>query len=200
MFANITETVYLPGRREAARTRVEEFHAFAAQQPGLQRTIQVDTGEGHFLTLTLWASEEALEASRPVVGAAAERLLRAHWAAPGKRLGFGEVVRDTSTPGATFAVLSQVVYAPGQQEAGQAAAEEYRALVDRQPGACGGIFFTIGGGQQLILRLWASAAQQEASAQVRQAAFDRLVAPWQAAPLQPLGKGAIVRDTTPPAH
>lgn len=195
MYANIAETVYAPGQREAAQAQIEEFHALGAQQPGYRRTIQVDAGEGCILTLTLWDSAAALEASRPVMGAVAERLLRPHWTGPSRRPGFGEVVRDSRVPGATYAVLVANTFAPGQSAAAQAQSDEYRALSDGQQGARGAIFIASDDSTLFVLRLWASEAEQRAAAPALREAFERLIAPQLAAPMRPLGAGAIVRDT-----
>ena len=197
MFANIAESVYGPGQREAGRAQIEEFHAIGVLQPGLRREVQVDTGEDRLFTLTLWDDEAALGAARLVMAPVSARLLNPLRTQPSQRIGFGPVVRDSSTLGATYAVLAAVTYAPGQQEAGLAGAEEYRALVDRQAGARGAIFIDAGAGRQLVLRLWASEAEQQASSAMLRAAFARLVAPWQSAPLQWLGAGTVVRDTVP---
>lgn len=198
MFANIVESVYGPGQRIAGQAQIEEFQALGQQQPGQRRVIQVDAGEGRIVTLTLWDSEATLEAARPVMAAASERLLSPLRTAPPRRVGYGVVLRDSSTPGATYALLAAVTYAPGQQEAGLSQADEYRALVDRQPGARGAIFIDVGDGGQLVLRLWASEVEQQASSAMLRATFDRLVAPWQAAPMRPLGAGRIIRDTVTP--
>ena len=195
MFANIVESVYRSGQQAERLAALAEFDALGSQQPGLQRAIRIDTGGGRILAVTLWENEATLEAARLVTVPASERLLGPLRVAPPQRLGSGEVVRDSSTPGATYALLAAVTYAPGQQEAGLAQADEYRALVDAQPGARGAIFIDVGAGRQLVLRLWASEAEQQASSATLRATFDRLVAPWQSAPLQWLGAGAIIRDT-----
>lgn len=174
----------------------EAFAAFLAvreQQPGFLGTIELAAGEGRTLGINLWASREEQQAAQAPMTPSFDRV-RPLFAAGTQVLGTGEVQRNTSAPGAAYARLVANTFAPGQPTT-RAQADEYRLLTDGQPGARGAIFVATDNGPLFVLRLWASAAQQDAAAPLLREAFDRLIAPQLAAPMQALGAGTIVRDT-----
>ncbi len=94
MYAIVRETTTKPGEEERAAPLRQEFQQLRARQPGYRGSVTVDAGEGRMLFLSLWDSEEQVEAAGRVLQPEAERLLGDSWTGPPRIVGAGTVRQD----------------------------------------------------------------------------------------------------------
>lgn len=92
MFAVVRRTAYDPAQLAQVRERLAEFQPLHADQPGYRGTLVVDAGDGRWLTVNLWETQEQATAALPAVGPAVRRLLGPLQAGPSEVLGAGPVV------------------------------------------------------------------------------------------------------------
>jgi hypothetical protein len=94
MYAVFRETRYAPDREIVRTSGYQEFNAAHAAQPGYRGTVVADVGEGRLLTVTLWATAEAMAAAREALGPVVARALDPLMTAPAVLLGTGRVVMN----------------------------------------------------------------------------------------------------------
>ena len=92
MYAVFRETRYAPDREVALTPEYQEFNAVHATQSGYLGTVVADVGDGRLLTVTLWATAEAMAAARDALGPVIARTLNPLMTAPAVLLGTGRVV------------------------------------------------------------------------------------------------------------
>lgn len=98
MYAVFRETRSAPNREVVPTPGYQEFHAAHAAQPGYRGTVVADVGEGRLLTVTLWATAEAMAAAREALGPVVARALDPLMTAPAVLLGTGRVVVNDLAP------------------------------------------------------------------------------------------------------
>ena len=92
MYAVFRETSYLPGTKIEDTTAFIEFQDKHAKQAGYKGTVVTDAGEGHYLTVTLWEDEKAMNDARKELGPLVEKLLSPIMTSQAKLIGAGIVV------------------------------------------------------------------------------------------------------------
>ncbi len=92
MYAVVRDNTYDPSKLAQGRERLAEFQAIHARQPGYRGGIVVDAGDGHWLTVNLWESEEQAIAALPALVPEVQRLLEPMMAGPSHLIGTGPVV------------------------------------------------------------------------------------------------------------
>jgi hypothetical protein len=97
MHAVIRETHYARDMPIAESREFQEFQELHAARPGYRGTIVVDSGNGRFLTLTLWEGEDEMNAAREALEPVVEKLLNPLMTAPSRLLATGPVVVDDLT-------------------------------------------------------------------------------------------------------
>ena len=75
MHAIVRSNTYDPARLTQVRDHLDEFQAAHARQPGYRGTIVVDAGNGRWLTVNLWETEEHATAALPAMAPVVQRLL-----------------------------------------------------------------------------------------------------------------------------
>jgi hypothetical protein len=98
MYAVFRETRYAPDREVVSTPEYQEFNAVHAAQPGYRGTVVADVGDGRLLTVTLWATAEAMAAAREALGPVVGRMLDPLMVAPAVLLGTGRVVVNDLAP------------------------------------------------------------------------------------------------------
>ncbi len=98
MYAVFRETYYAPGQDAVSTAEYQEFTAAHAAQPGYRGTVVANVGEGRYLTVTLWATAEAMAGAREALGPVVARTLDPLMTKPAVLLGTGRVV-DTDLAG-----------------------------------------------------------------------------------------------------
>lgn len=97
MHAVFRENFYPPDLKVHADPGFREFQRIHAEQNGYLGSIVSDVGAGRYLSITLWASEEDMDAAREALGPVVQHLIEPLMAAPSKLLGTGRVVEDDLT-------------------------------------------------------------------------------------------------------
>ena len=97
MYAIVRDTTYDPTRLAQGSEELAEFQALHARQPGYQGSMMVDAGNGRWLTVNLWESEEHATAARSALVPEVRRLLEPVMAAPSQVIGVGPVVASDLT-------------------------------------------------------------------------------------------------------
>jgi hypothetical protein len=92
VYAIVRDTTYDATKRAQGRDSLAEFQALHARQPGYQGTITVDTGNGRWLTINLWETEEHAATALPAMVPEVRRLLEPMIAGPSQLIGAGPVV------------------------------------------------------------------------------------------------------------
>jgi heme-degrading monooxygenase HmoA len=98
MYAVFRETHYAPHLEVVSTAGYQEFHSAHAAQLGYRGTVVADVGEGRLLTVTLWATAEAMAAARDALGPVVARTLDPLMTAPAVLLGTGRVVVNDLAP------------------------------------------------------------------------------------------------------
>ena len=98
MYAVFRETHYAPGREVVPTPGYQAFHTAHAAQPGYRGTVVADAGDGRLLTVTLWATAEAMAAAREALGPVVVGSLEPLMTAPAVLLGTGRVVVNDLAP------------------------------------------------------------------------------------------------------
>lgn len=92
MYAIIRDTTYDPTKLTQGRAPLAEFQALHARQLGYQGTITMDAGNGRWLTINLWKTEEHAAAALPALMPEVQRLLEPMMAGSSQLIGAGPVV------------------------------------------------------------------------------------------------------------
>jgi hypothetical protein len=91
MFAIVRDTPYDPKKLRERGEALAAFQAAHARQPGYAGTIVVDAGNGRWLTVNLWESEEQAATALPVMVPVVQRLLEPLMAGPSELIASGPV-------------------------------------------------------------------------------------------------------------
>lgn len=92
MYAVVRDNTYDLTKLAQGHEQLAEFQALHAGQPGYRGTIVVDAGEGRWLTVNLWETEDHATAALPALVSDVQRLLEPMMAAPSQLIGTGAVV------------------------------------------------------------------------------------------------------------
>jgi len=98
MYAVFRETRYPPDQDAVSTPEYREFNAVHAARAGYRGTLVADVGGGRLLTVTLWATAEAMAAAREALGPVVARTLDPMMSAPAVLLGTGRVVVNDLAP------------------------------------------------------------------------------------------------------
>ena len=97
MFAIVRANTYDPAKLARGREHLDEFQDRHARQPGYRGTLVVDAGNGRWLTVNLWETEEHANTALPALVPEVQRLLEPMMAAPSQLIGTGPVVMTDLT-------------------------------------------------------------------------------------------------------
>ena len=92
MYAIVRESAYDPAKLAEGRDKLDAFQAQHSRLQGYRGTIVVDTGNGRWLTLNLWETEEQAAAALPAMVPVVQRFLEPMMAGPSQLIGSGPVV------------------------------------------------------------------------------------------------------------
>ena len=92
MYAVFRENTYPADFDPNTNPNFQEFHQAHAGQPGYRGTIVTDAGNGRFLSITLWETEDDMNSARQALGPVVGRLLDPMMVTPSKLHGTGRVV------------------------------------------------------------------------------------------------------------
>lgn len=92
VYAIVRQNTYDPEGLARSSQQLEEFQALHARQPGYQGTVIVDAGDGRWLVLNLWETEEHASAALAQMVPGVRRLLEPIMAGPSQVLAAGNVV------------------------------------------------------------------------------------------------------------
>lgn len=92
MYAIVRANTYDPARLAQGRDQLAEFQELHARQPGYRGTLVVDAGDGRWLAVNLWETQEDANAALPALIPVVQRLLEPMMAAPSELIGTGPVV------------------------------------------------------------------------------------------------------------
>jgi hypothetical protein len=92
LFAVFRETTYDSDKPMYESEQFGSFQQAHAARSGYKGTIVADTGNGRFLTVTLWETAEDMDSARVALGPIVQRLLDPMMTTPAKLLGTGRVV------------------------------------------------------------------------------------------------------------
>ncbi len=99
MYAVFRENTYPSDLDLSEHPRFQEFHRAHSDQPGYKGTVIVNIGDGRYLSVTLWQTEEDMKAARETLGPVVQGLLNPLMTSPSKLLGTGRaVVNDLILP------------------------------------------------------------------------------------------------------
>ena len=96
MYAVFRENTYPNDIDLTEHPNFHEFQAAHADRPGYKGTVVAEIGEGRYLSITLWQTEDDMNAARAALGPVVQRLLDPLMASPSKLLGTGRVVLNDS--------------------------------------------------------------------------------------------------------
>ncbi len=91
MYAIVRESTYDPAKVAKGRAQLDEFQAQHSRLPGYGGTIVVDTGNGRWLTVNLWETEDQAAAALPAMIPVVQRFLEPIMAGPSRLIGSGPV-------------------------------------------------------------------------------------------------------------
>lgn len=94
MYAVYRETTYEPDIAIEQTPEFREFQRLHAEQDGYRGTVVTNVGEGRYLTVTLWETEEDMHAARNALGPVVGELLNPLMTEPSNLLGTGEVIEN----------------------------------------------------------------------------------------------------------
>ena len=97
MYAVVRDTTYDLDKLAQGRERLEEFQAMHARQPGYRGAIVVDAGNGRWLTVNLWETQEHSSVALPALVPEVQRLLEPMMAGPSQLIGSGPVLLSDLT-------------------------------------------------------------------------------------------------------
>ena len=92
MYAIVRDNTYDPAKLAEGQQQLDEFQALHAREPGYRGSVVIDAGEGHWLTVNLWDSEEHAAAALPKLLPVVQRLLEPMMVGPSRIVGAGPVV------------------------------------------------------------------------------------------------------------
>lgn len=92
MYAIVRDNTYDPAKLAQGGEQLAEFQALHARQPGYRGTIVVDAGNGRWLAVNLWETEEHATAALPAMMPEVQRLIEPMMAGPSHLIGAGPVV------------------------------------------------------------------------------------------------------------
>ena len=92
MYAIVRENTYDPAKLAQGSEQLAEFQALHARQPGYRGTINVDAGDGRWLIVNLWETEEHAAAALPLMIPVVQRLIEPLMAGPSRLIGTGPAV------------------------------------------------------------------------------------------------------------
>ncbi len=84
---------YDPAKLADGQAQLDEFQALHDRQPGALGTVVVDAGDGRWITINVWESQELAMAALPGLVPEVRRL-----AAPSQLIGAGSVRVNTLSP------------------------------------------------------------------------------------------------------
>ncbi len=91
MYAVVRDTPYDPAKLREGSEAIAEFQAIHARQPGYAGTVVVDAGNGRWLTVNLWETEEQAAAALPTMVPVVQRLIEPLMAGPSQLIASGPV-------------------------------------------------------------------------------------------------------------
>ena len=94
MYAVFSENIYPTNLNLTENPRFQEFQQAHADRSGYKGTVIADMGEGRYLSITLWETEENMHAARVSLGPVVQRLLDPLMTMPSRLLGTGRVVAN----------------------------------------------------------------------------------------------------------
>lgn len=92
MYAIVRRTPYQQDKLPQVTEGLAEFQKVHAAQRGYLGTVIVDAGDGVWLTLNLWESEQAAAAALPTMVPVVQRILDPAMRGPSEIIGAGAVV------------------------------------------------------------------------------------------------------------
>jgi hypothetical protein len=92
MYAIVRDTTYDPAKLRDGSDQIAEFQEIHARQPGYRGTVVVDVGNGRWLSVNLWESEQHSQAALPAMIPVVQRLIEPLTAGPSQLVGAGPVV------------------------------------------------------------------------------------------------------------
>ena len=95
MYAVVRDNQYDPVKLAQGQTGLDEFQALHDRQPGSLGTLVVDAGNGRWITINVWESQEQAMAALPGLIPEVERLIEPVLAAPSQLIVAGPVRVDT---------------------------------------------------------------------------------------------------------
>ena len=95
MYAVVRANRYDPTRLANGQAALSEFQALHDKQPGSLGTLAVDAGDGRWIVINLWDSQEHANAALPGMIPQVQRLVEPLLAAPSELIATGQVALDT---------------------------------------------------------------------------------------------------------
>jgi hypothetical protein len=98
LYAIVRDTTYDPAKLREGSGQLAEFQEIHARQPGYRGTLVVDVGNGRWISINLWESEQHAQAALPIMVPVVQRLVEPLLARPSELVGTGPVVLTDLTP------------------------------------------------------------------------------------------------------
>lgn len=92
MHAVVRETNYPPELTLQDTAAFKQFQDAHASRPGYLGTVVTQLGAGRYITVTLWATANDMDAARDALGPVVQEMLNPAMTEPSKLHGTGEVV------------------------------------------------------------------------------------------------------------
>ncbi len=92
MYAIARKNAFDPERLAKGRKDMDEFQELHSRQPGYRGSIIVDLGQGVWLTVNIWESQEASSNGQRALVPEVVRLLEPMMSKPSEFLGAGHVI------------------------------------------------------------------------------------------------------------
>ena len=92
MYAIVRENTYDLAKLARSHAQLADFQALHARQSGYRGTLVVDAGDGRWLTVNLWETEEHATAALPALVPVVQRLLEPMMASPSLIIATGPVM------------------------------------------------------------------------------------------------------------
>lgn len=93
MYAIVRDNRYDPAKLAQGQAQLDEFQALHARQPGYRGSIVVDAGNGRWLTINLWETQEHAASALSALVPEVQRLLEPLMAGPSQAIGAGPVAQ-----------------------------------------------------------------------------------------------------------
>ena len=92
MYAIVRIATYDPAAVEKGQKQLDEFQEVHASQPGYAGTVVVDVGDGRWVTVNVWDSQESATAALPRMIPVVQRQVEPLLVTPSEMIGAGRVV------------------------------------------------------------------------------------------------------------